>query len=452
MATGYQGYSGAQGYDPERSKLDRSRRLAEMLQEGALDTGPKSMWEGVAQLGKAFIARGAMDRADKAESAYGDAQKQKYAQMADTISGMMYQDTPAISSGAKTTFAPTGEAQTTPGGIVTPQQQDPRAKALRLLVDQGMHPLEANQAVQSMAPKPVDPLIVNDRIVDPRTFQVLGDYSDPEKPVEPKAPETAMDGTMQWNAQTGKWEDIPGAMDRWRQLNPPKPEGSGGTLTPYQQFQIDRQTQADATKQEETDRQKQINIASLKDGMSRVDQFLGSKGFEGLYGTSWLGPVPTMGNAKPENVMNQDELNSMAMLNQIGGEAFLAGVAKMRGTGPLSDNEGKRVMAAVQRLTDRRQDKASAMAAANEFKAAMDALVKVYEQESGGAAMPGAVQTPQGQPNMLDAAGQFFGNMFGGGQRQGGQQPVRVNSKAERDALPPGTSYVAPDGSVKVKK
>ncbi len=416
MATGYQGY---QGYDPERAKVDRSRRLAEMLQEGALDTGPKSFWEGAAQLGKAFIARGAMDKADKAESAYGDVQKQKYAQLAQTLSGTLPGDSPAISSGAKTTFGDAGEATTTPGAMVAPAQASPQRRIFEALAASGQDPMAAYGVAQSMAPKPVDPLTINNRLVDPRTFQVLGDYSDPQKPVEPKAPETAMDGTMQWNAQTGKWEDIPGAMDRWRQLNPPKPEGSGGTLTPYQQFQIDRQTQADAAKKEETDRQKQINIASLKDGMSRVDQFLGSKGFEGLYGTSWLGPVPTMGNAKPENVMNQDELNSMAMLNQIGGEAFLAGVAKMRGTGPLSDNEGKRVMAAVQRLTDRRQDKASAMAAANEFKAAMDALVKVYEQESGGASMPGAVQTPQGQPNMLDAASQFFGSMFGGGQQRG---------------------------------
>jgi hypothetical protein len=30
-------------------------------------------------------------------------------------------------------------------------------------------------------------------------------------------------------------------------------------------------------------------------------------------------------------------------------------------------------------------------------------------------------------------------------------QPVRVNSKAEMDALPPGTTFVAPDGSLRVK-
>lgn len=73
MATGYQGY---QGYgDPERAKVDRARQMAELLQQGATDTSPKSFWEGAAQLGKAFIARGAMDKADKAESAYGDNQK-----------------------------------------------------------------------------------------------------------------------------------------------------------------------------------------------------------------------------------------------------------------------------------------------------------------------------------------------------------------------------------------
>lgn len=33
---------------------------------------------------------------------------------------------------------------------------------------------------------------------------------------------------------------------------------------------------------------------------------------------------------------------------------------------------------------------------------------------------------------------------------QGG--PVRVNSPAERDALPPGTPYIAPDGSIRTKK
>ena len=52
--------------------LDKARQMAELLQQGATDTGPKSFWEGAAQLGKAFIARGANERADQAESTYAD--------------------------------------------------------------------------------------------------------------------------------------------------------------------------------------------------------------------------------------------------------------------------------------------------------------------------------------------------------------------------------------------
>ena len=76
MATGYQGYQGATGYgDPARKKVDRARQLAELLQQGVTDTGPKSFWEGAAQLGKAFIARDAMGKAEKAETSYAKNQE-----------------------------------------------------------------------------------------------------------------------------------------------------------------------------------------------------------------------------------------------------------------------------------------------------------------------------------------------------------------------------------------
>ncbi len=68
--TGYSGYG-----SPERAKVDRARQMAELLQQGATDTSPKSFWEGAAQLGKAFIARGAMDKADKAETSYAKNQE-----------------------------------------------------------------------------------------------------------------------------------------------------------------------------------------------------------------------------------------------------------------------------------------------------------------------------------------------------------------------------------------
>lgn len=57
----------------------------------------------------------------------------------------------------------------------------------------------------------------------------------------------------------------------------------------------------------------------------------------------------------------------------------------------------------------------------------------------------------------IDAIGgalKDFGGMFMQPGRAQPQQaaPVRINSPQERDALPPGTPYVAPDGSVKIKR
>lgn len=73
MAAGYQGYQGYAGYgDPQRAQLDRKRQIAELLQQGVTDTSAKSLPEGIAQLGKAFIASQAQGRADQAESAYAD--------------------------------------------------------------------------------------------------------------------------------------------------------------------------------------------------------------------------------------------------------------------------------------------------------------------------------------------------------------------------------------------
>jgi len=46
--------------------------------------------------------------------------------------------------------------------------------------------------------------------------------------------------------------------------------------------------------------------------------------------------------------------------------------------------------------------------------------------------------------NVREAYEEEFGRLTG--------EPVRVNSPQERDALPPGTQYIAPDGSVRVKR
>lgn len=114
MATGYKGYSGYG--DPERAKVDRARQLAELLQQGATDTSPKSFWEGAAQLGKAFIARDAMGKADQAETAYADNRKRA----ADLLISQMYPDAQGV---AKQDLAAPAAFDLTPDAMEARQAQ-----------------------------------------------------------------------------------------------------------------------------------------------------------------------------------------------------------------------------------------------------------------------------------------------------------------------------------------
>jgi hypothetical protein len=116
-AAGYQGYG-----SPERAKVDRERRLAELLQQGALDTGPKSLWEGVAQLGKAFIARDAMGRADKAEGEYGDSQRKIF----EALTGHMVPDSAGTASVSQAP-TPAGDAKARLMAKANPEGTDPNA-------------------------------------------------------------------------------------------------------------------------------------------------------------------------------------------------------------------------------------------------------------------------------------------------------------------------------------
>ena len=110
-------YSGYAGYgDPERAKVDRARQMAELLQQGATDTSPKSFWEGAAQLGKAFIARDAMGKADQAETAYADNRKKA----TDLFISQMYPDAQGV---AKQDLAAPAAFDLTPGAMEARQAQ-----------------------------------------------------------------------------------------------------------------------------------------------------------------------------------------------------------------------------------------------------------------------------------------------------------------------------------------
>jgi hypothetical protein len=552
--TGYQGYG-----SPERAKVDRARQMAELLQQGATDTSPKSFWEGAAQLGKAFIARDAMGRAEKAETSYAKNQERLLNHFLDpntTADGYAMQPTINVGTDPEPEAAKPASVSPMPEGdrvkaiaralggvyegngrtadigakqVAPPPMQPPMSPGVQKIAEtiqrQGGNPsLEMQQYTQPMkagvsqiaaalgtAPPQmgVSAALMTSPMAAPMATPAMAQSFRPTPPAAPNrqaALMTAMRMTggnleQAMSLVEAKYGAAPQGMSayeaeqiRLKELElanqkpvesdyvetqigneiyfvnknnpkdkmlvgpaPPKASGgSDGEPTAYQLWQMQRAEKADAGKAETQAGVDRIAVMGLRDGQERVKKLIGHAGFKGIYG-----PFGAMGinmGAKPTNLMNQDELNAMALLDQIGGEAFLTGIQKMRGTGPVSENEGKRVAAAVTSLMNRMQSPAAAEAAAAEFMASMAALEQAYMKESGGAAMPTGMGMDDVESSgifndVMEGAANMFGgvaDMFTGGGRQ--QQPVRVGSKEQRDALPPGTRYIAPDGSVKVKK
>lgn len=104
----YQGYT---GYDPELDRLKQRRDIAEALQQGALETGPKSLPEGIAQIGKALIARQAMKKANKA----GDAYKSNQDRIADLFVSQMFPGDAAAQAYPELPMQPNTDASNVPG-------------------------------------------------------------------------------------------------------------------------------------------------------------------------------------------------------------------------------------------------------------------------------------------------------------------------------------------------
>lgn len=124
------------------SAASRQRQIADMLLQGAQQQDNTSIAGGLSQLGQAFLARRAGQKADTAED--------KQREMASLL---MQQ---AMQGGEQ------GQA------------------SLQQLLTQ--NPDAAMQyAIQANAPK--EPLVINDQLVDPRTYQSLGDFRDARDPL-----------------------------------------------------------------------------------------------------------------------------------------------------------------------------------------------------------------------------------------------------------------------------
>jgi len=226
MASSYQGYSGYG--DPERKKVDRARQMAELLQQGATDTGPKSFWEGAAQLGKAFIARGAMDKADQAETAYGDNQKKA----ADLLISQMYPDAQGL---AKQDLAAPAAFDLTPGGMETRQAQGgmgDRVRSMAQLLGDPMAAIEFNEKMKP-APKEYSSVSFGEGglgAFDPTTGTMNELIASTPKAPDPVKMEQYTDGTGQvWDRNPYTGESVKANVPRARV---PGSEGGGSGAPP----------------------------------------------------------------------------------------------------------------------------------------------------------------------------------------------------------------------------
>lgn len=231
------------------------------------------------------------------------------------------------------------------------------------------------------AAQPQKPITVNNRLVDPSTYEVLGDYSDPEKPVAKKYDTVQIGNDVYRVSQDDPTDKI--------RLGPAPPKaGAGGVgknpngLTPYQEIQfqyklddLDRELAA-------ADKKRNSDLNTVSSSIALLDQFTGDTGtFNEVYG-NWINPTGEGNDLfNPRVQPGSPRANGMAILEQLGGRAFLESIGAMRGTGPLSDREGARVMAAATRLTNVTQSDEAAAKAAQEFRQALMSYQSALQQD-----------------------------------------------------------------------
>ncbi|MEM7237411.1 MAG: hypothetical protein AAF501_06260 [Pseudomonadota bacterium] len=133
-------------------------------------------------------------------------------------------------------------------------------------------------------------------------------------------------------------------------------------------------------------------ITEARETMTVIDKLLGDQylggntpqhpGFETNYGGFEVLGVPTgIPRDWVGNTGGGDAADANTFLKQLEGKAFLAAVERMRGTGPLSDNEGKRALGAITRLQDRNQSPEAAFQTLVELRKSMVKLIELQSTE-----------------------------------------------------------------------
>lgn len=147
-----------------------------------------------------------------------------------------------------------------------------------------------------------------------------------------------------------------------------RPQRSG--LSDYQGLQF--QFRLDDLDRElaEKERLRKASLDSISETLALARRFSGPESkakFEATYG-NWINPTGKKDDLfNPSIAMDQNRSDGMAILEQLGGAAFLDSIQAMKGSGSLSDAEGSRVTAAATRLMTVTMSDAEAAIAAQDF-------------------------------------------------------------------------------------
>jgi len=181
------------------------------------------------------------------------------------------------------------------------------------------------------------------------------------------------DGSQVFDTQTGNVVAI-------NQKDASPSSAATGGMTDYQGFQAQARLDEMEAKQAEVDAIARNNLSTLNSSIALLEDFLNvedpeaKQRFEDTYG-NWINP-----DGKGNDLLNwqvapgSPRANGMAMLEQLGGQAFLQAIPGLRGTGPLSDAEGAKLQAAATRLMNVRQGDDAARKAGEEFLARLKAM------------------------------------------------------------------------------
>jgi len=101
---------------------------------------------------------------------------------------------------------------------------------------------------------------------------------------------------------------------------------------------------------------------------SGITDLMSAPGFSSIYGAR----VGSNAAQKVVGLIDQDAADAQAKRDQLGSEAFLVSIQKMRGQGSLSDAEGKKVGAAYTRATDPKISPSEARQAWKEVQGYLD--------------------------------------------------------------------------------